>query len=86
MSSVPQYTASQRMIAAATRLKEAWQLSNVDIGEMHEAALGLIHVTGTPDLQSALHILHDVESDHDLGPTDQRTATAVTEMLGPAGL
>jgi hypothetical protein len=66
MPAVPQYTASQRMIAAGTRLREAWRLSNVDVGEMHDAALGLIYVTGTRDLQSALDVLHDVESGHGL--------------------
>jgi hypothetical protein len=34
----------------------------LDVVEMHEAALGLMSVTGTKDLQSALDVLHDVES------------------------
>ena len=60
-----EYTPARRMIAAATRLREAWGLSNTEIGEMHKAALGLIFATGTTDLASALGVLHDVESGHD---------------------
>ena len=64
---------SKRIIAAATRFKEAWlpssgsgtggSLSDIDIVEMHEAALGLIATTGTETLQEALDVLHayDVE-------------------------
>ena len=63
---------AKRIIAAATRFKEAWDtallhgergvsLSDVDIVEMHEAALGLISATGTTDLQSALDALHDFD-------------------------
>jgi hypothetical protein len=55
---------SHRMIAAATRLRTAWSQANTDIGEMHEAAFGLMAVTGTKDLESALDVLHDVETDH----------------------
>jgi hypothetical protein len=64
---------SKKIIAAATRFKEAWDaairhdreglsLSDLDIVEMHEAALGLMAATGTTDLQSALDTLHDVDS------------------------
>ena len=56
------YTPAQLIIAAATRLREAWRLSNVDVGEMHNAALSLILATDTKDLQSALYVLHDVEN------------------------
>jgi hypothetical protein len=62
-------------MAAAGRFKEAWDtakqrsetgtaLSDRDIVEMHEAALGLIWATGTNDLQAALDVLHrhDAES------------------------
>ena len=60
------------MIAAATRFKEAWDagmrrgtdgvaLTDLEIVEMHEAALALIWATGTTDLQSALAVLHDYE-------------------------
>ena len=63
---------SKRMIAAATRFKEAWEtgmrrsgegvaLSDLDIVEMHEAALALIWATGTTDLQGALDVLHEYE-------------------------
>jgi len=63
---------TKRIIAAATRFKEAWDaaighdrkgisLSDFDLVEMHEAALGLIAATGTSDLQSALDALHDFE-------------------------
>ncbi|HEY7948459.1 MAG TPA: hypothetical protein VID75_12350 [Acidimicrobiales bacterium] len=63
---------SKRIIAAATRFKDAWDsaighdregisLSDLDLVEMHEAALGLIAATGTTDLQSALDALHDFE-------------------------
>jgi len=31
---------------------------------MHEAALGLMSITGTMDLESALDVLHDVEAGH----------------------
>lgn len=58
------YTQSHRMIAAATRLRDAWGLANMDVGEMFEAVLGLIHVTGTTDLQSALDVLNDTGSGH----------------------
>jgi hypothetical protein len=57
-----EYTPEHRMIAAATRLRDAWALANLDVGEMHEAALGLIWATGAMDLASALIVLHDIES------------------------
>jgi len=62
---------SKKMIAAATRFKEAWEagmrrgqgmaLTDLDIIEMHEAALALIWATGTTDLQGALDVLHEYE-------------------------
>jgi hypothetical protein len=57
-----EYTPAQRIIAAATRLREAWRIPNLDIAEMHEAVMSLILTTGTKDLASALGVLHDVES------------------------
>lgn len=45
-------TQLHRMIAAATRLRDAWALTNLDVGQMHEAALGLIFANGTKDLQT----------------------------------
>jgi hypothetical protein len=62
MPEVVGYTSSHRMIAAATGLRDAWKMPEPDIVEMHEAALGLISVTGTSDLYSALEVLHEVES------------------------
>jgi hypothetical protein len=59
-----EYTLSHRMIAASTRLREAWSAPTLDVVEMHEAMLGLIWVTGTTELASALDVLHDVESGH----------------------
>ncbi|HVC70510.1 MAG TPA: hypothetical protein VNC61_09695 [Acidimicrobiales bacterium] len=63
----------KRIIAAATRFKEAWDaaarhtgqglsLSDLDLVEMHEAALGLIAATGASDLQGALDVLRDFEA------------------------
>jgi len=52
------------MIAAATRLRDAWAVPDVDIAEMHAAVLGLISATGTKDLATALGTLHDVEAGH----------------------
>jgi hypothetical protein len=67
MTAIPvEYTPAQLVIAAATRLRDAWSLANIDVGEMHDAVLGLIFATGTQDLQSALDILHDAESGHGL--------------------
>jgi hypothetical protein len=57
-------TPAQRVIAAATRLREAWAVPALDVGEMHEAALGLMWTTGTRDLTSALDVLHDLEAGH----------------------
>ncbi len=57
-----EYTPAQRIIAAATRLRESWARPDLDIAEMHDAATGLIKATGTRDLASALGVLHDVES------------------------
>jgi hypothetical protein len=62
MSVLPEYTPAQRIIAAATRLREAWAKADLDVVEMHEAALGLMWTTGTKDLAAALGILHDVEA------------------------
>lgn len=52
------------MIAAATRVRDAWALANMDVDEMFDAVLGLIDVTGTTDLQSALDVLNDAGSGH----------------------
>jgi len=57
-----EYTPAQRIIAAATRLRESWAMPDLDLVEMHDAAMGLIITTGTKDLASALGVLHDVES------------------------
>jgi hypothetical protein len=65
---------AKRIIAAATRFKEAWNpslgpdkpqwaLSDIDIVEMHNAALGLISATGTDSLQQALDVLHTYDAD-----------------------
>lgn len=65
---------AKRIIAAATRFKEAWNpptapvdpewtLRDVDIVEMHNAALGLISATGTDSLQEALDVLHAYDAD-----------------------
>jgi hypothetical protein len=64
---------SETMMAAAARCKEAWErvrlrsaagavLSDRDIVEMHEAALGLIWATGTNDLQAALDVFHQYDA------------------------
>jgi len=37
-------------------------MPDLDLVEMHDAAMGLIITTGTKDLASALGVLHDVES------------------------
>jgi hypothetical protein len=50
------------MIAAATRLRDAWKMPEPDILEMHEAALELISATGTSNVHWALDVLHEVES------------------------
>jgi hypothetical protein len=65
---------AKRIIAAATRFKEAWNpplgqgdrertLRDIDIVEMHNAALGLISATGTDSLQEALDVLHAYDAD-----------------------
>ena len=59
-----EYTLSHRMIATATRLREAWSMPVLDLVEMHAAALELMSVTRTTDLASALVVLHEIESDH----------------------
>ncbi len=57
------------IIAAARRLKEAWDramardgegliVAELDIVEVHEAALELIRATGTDNLEDALDALH----------------------------
>jgi len=56
------YTPAQRIIAAATRLRKAWSQADLDVTEMHEAALGLMWTTGTRDLAAALGVLPDVEA------------------------
>jgi hypothetical protein len=46
MPAVPvEYTPAQRIIAAATRLREAWRIPNLDIAEMHEAVMSLVYST-----------------------------------------
>lgn len=63
MTAIPvEYTPAQRIMAAGTRLRDAWSLANLDLGEMHDATLSLILATGTKDLAAALGVLHDVES------------------------
>jgi hypothetical protein len=60
---------SKKIIAAATRFKEAWEgssssdRSDIDIVEMHDAALGLIAATNTATLQEALAALHAYEQE-----------------------
>lgn len=65
---------AKRIIAAATRFREAWNpsarsgeeegaLSDIDIVEMHNAALALIAATNTDNLQEALDALHAYEGD-----------------------
>ncbi len=48
---------TKRLIAAATRFKEAWETPPVDIAEIHDAALGLILATGTTTLEDALDVV-----------------------------
>jgi len=48
------------MIAAATRFRDAWSTPELDLVELHKAALGLMWTTGTTDLQAALDVFHDV--------------------------
>jgi hypothetical protein len=59
-----EYTLSHQMIAAGVRLRAAWSTAAVDVIELHEAALGLIGVTGTRDLETALAVLDDVDAGH----------------------
>jgi hypothetical protein len=63
-----EYTSAHQIIAAAIRLRDAWALADLDVGEMHEAAIGLIYATGTTNLASALDVLHDIESGHSVSP------------------
>jgi hypothetical protein len=60
----------KRLIAAATRFKEAWEgigsggtLTDLDIIEMHGAALGLIQATDTSSLEEALAVLRQYEDE-----------------------
>ncbi len=64
---------SKKMIAAATRFKEAWDvelcdgadgrpLRRLDVVELHEAALGLIWATGTTTLRDALDVLTEIDN------------------------
>jgi len=55
-------TQAYRMIVAATRLRDAWSMPVLDVAELHESILGLLAVTGTTDLQSALAVFCDVEA------------------------
>jgi hypothetical protein len=65
---------SKRIIAAATRFKEAWdssltdgglrrRLSDFDVVEMHEAAVALMVATKTETLQEALDVLHSYDAE-----------------------
>ena len=56
---VTTYSRAHMIIAAATRLRDAWVQDILDVVEMHDAALGLISATETRDLQSALDMLHE---------------------------
>ena len=44
---MPNSTKSHQVIAAATRLRDAWASGDLDVVEIHEAALGLMTATGT---------------------------------------
>jgi hypothetical protein len=68
----PAAAPSPAMLAAAQRFKYAWEgerersfqgdvLSDRDIVEMHEAALGLIWATGTTNSQRALEVLREFD-------------------------
>lgn len=59
-----EYTKSHWIIAAGARLRDAWSMPVLDVVELHEAVLGLMRVTGTLDLASALDAFYDVESGH----------------------
>jgi hypothetical protein len=61
------------IIAAATRFQQAWEramahngegliVSDLDIVEVHEAALELIRVTATTSLQEALDVVHHFDT------------------------
>lgn len=61
------------IIAAATRFQRAWEkamahngegliVSDLDIVEVHEAALELIQVTATGTLQEALDVVHQFDA------------------------
>jgi hypothetical protein len=80
-----EYTPAHRMIAAASRLRDAWARANLDVGEMHEAGLGLICATGTSDLASALNVLHDVESGHTGDNLDVLRQHIATESVDNTG-
>lgn len=60
------------IIVAAARFKRAWDqamahngegliMANLDIVEVHEAALDMIRATGTDSLEGALDALHDYD-------------------------
>lgn len=59
-----QYTESHRMIAAGARLRDALSMPVFDVVEIHEAVLGMMRVTDTAALASALDVFSDVESAH----------------------
>jgi hypothetical protein len=70
---------SKKMIAAATRFKEAWDvesghdgggqpLRRLDVVELHEAALGLIWATGTTTLRDALDVLTEFDASPEGNP------------------
>jgi len=70
---------AQRIITAAARFKDAWAVldwhraegvavSDPHVAELHEATLGLIRATGADDLQGALAVVSDIESDDDAPP------------------
>ena len=61
------------IIAAASRFQDAWKramahngegliVSDLDVVEVHEAALELIRITGTSDLEEALAVLGEFET------------------------
>jgi hypothetical protein len=62
ISPLETYTPGQRMIAAAVRLRDAWEQPELDITELHQAVIALIVATQTRDLESALDVLHGAES------------------------
>ncbi|HXQ62905.1 MAG TPA: hypothetical protein VN796_11265 [Acidimicrobiales bacterium] len=69
---IPTVTQDDAIIAAAARFQRAWDaamagdgegliVSDLDIVEVHEAALELIGATGTHSLHEALEALHQTD-------------------------